>query len=173
MEPLIEYTIKIVPDDDPFNPRENDNLGVMYCGHRRYHLGDKQFHSTDEADEHMREVEKEGAEILPIYMYDHSGVTIRHYPFECQWDSGLVGWIYATKQAIRENFGVKVITKKIRERARKVLLAEIEEYDKYLRGDAYGFQIEKNGEFYDACYGFDDPKYCLKRALTCIPKEVY
>lgn len=37
------YVYKIVRDEDPMNPRENDNLGTMYCAHRRYNLGDKQI----------------------------------------------------------------------------------------------------------------------------------
>ena len=34
------YVLVIQPDDDPFNPREDDNFGKMVCFHRRYHLGD-------------------------------------------------------------------------------------------------------------------------------------
>lgn len=33
--------VLICPDHDPMNPRkEFDNVGVMYCWHRRHHLGD-------------------------------------------------------------------------------------------------------------------------------------
>lgn len=34
------YVLVIQPDDDPLNPREDDNFGKMVCFHRRYHLGD-------------------------------------------------------------------------------------------------------------------------------------
>jgi hypothetical protein len=36
------YVYKIVADDEPENPRDDDNLGAMYCAHRRYSLGDHQ-----------------------------------------------------------------------------------------------------------------------------------
>ena len=36
------YTIRLVPDPDPENPREEwDNVGTMRCWHRRYNLGDR------------------------------------------------------------------------------------------------------------------------------------
>ena len=35
-------TITIMPDADPPNPRDDDNLGTMVCWHRCYRLGDKQ-----------------------------------------------------------------------------------------------------------------------------------
>ena len=41
----IPYTLFIMDDSDPMNPREeNDNLGKMVCFHRRYSLGDKHDH---------------------------------------------------------------------------------------------------------------------------------
>jgi hypothetical protein len=36
-----EYTLKIMLDCDPQNPREYDNLGKMICWHRKYRLGDE------------------------------------------------------------------------------------------------------------------------------------
>lgn len=43
--------------------------------------------------------------ILPVYMYDHSGLTINTTGFSCPWDSGLLGWIYASHDKIKEEFG--------------------------------------------------------------------
>ena len=43
--------------------------------------------------------------ILPLYLYDHSGITISTRPFSCPWDSGQVGWIYASKDTFREMTG--------------------------------------------------------------------
>jgi hypothetical protein len=40
------YTLFVVDDNDPENPREDrDNFGKMICFHRRYNLGDKHDHS--------------------------------------------------------------------------------------------------------------------------------
>jgi len=35
--------------------------------------------------------------ILPVYIYDHSGITLNTVGFSDPWDSGQVGWIYASK----------------------------------------------------------------------------
>jgi hypothetical protein len=131
------------------------------CWHRRYGLGDQHdFSSPDDFNKDS----KDYAIVLPLYLYDHSGITISTTPFSCRWDSGQVGWIYATKESVRKTYGVKGITAKVRERARQCLLAEVEEYDKYIRGDVYGFVLEKREhceecdhvewEHEDSCWGF-------------------
>ena len=43
--------------------------------------------------------------ILPLFLYDHSGITMSTGPFSCPWDSGQVGWIYAPKQKFIEETG--------------------------------------------------------------------
>lgn len=43
--------------------------------------------------------------ILPLFLYDHSGITISTGPFSCPWDSGQVGWIYAEKKKLIEETG--------------------------------------------------------------------
>ena len=42
---------------------------------------------------------------LPLYLYDHSGITMNTSGFSCPWDSGQVGWIYCTKKRFREETG--------------------------------------------------------------------
>ena len=42
----------------------------------------------------------DGMVILPLYLYDHSGITMNTCGFSCPWDSGQVGWIYADKAMI-------------------------------------------------------------------------
>lgn len=50
------------------------------------------------------ELMKPHAEWLPLWLYDHSGLTIscgaRVYPYNDRWDSGQVGWIVALKDKI-------------------------------------------------------------------------
>ena len=43
--------------------------------------------------------------ILPLYLYDHSGITMSTSVFSCPWDSGQVGWIYAEKKKLIEETG--------------------------------------------------------------------
>jgi len=132
-------------DEDPVcDPRDNDNLGVMACFHKRYNLGDKtDLHSEDYSgwNEMEKALIKQGAYvILPLYMMDHSGLTINTTGFEAsdpqRWDWGQIGFIYVTKEKARQEYGK--LGKKTRETATKVLLGEVEEYDTYQRGEVFG-----------------------------------
>lgn len=148
-----EYELSIFRDEDAESPREWDNLGKMVCWHRRYALGDK--HDFDSPQDFYESAEyKDIFVILPIYLYDHSGITISNDDFGDRWDSGQVGYIYATKDSIRKIFGKEpsqIDHKEIIEQ----LKGETTTYDQYLQGDVYGFTIENNsGEVVDSCTGF-------------------
>ncbi|GHV37497.1 hypothetical protein FACS18949_17820 [Clostridia bacterium] len=183
------YTLKMVYDDYPDNPRENDNFSTMVCWHSRYMLGDK--HDYESRDDFFRDlVEKvckcseivdfvrlEQSEqinlvsqhclIQPLYLYDHSGLTINTTGFTCPWDSGQIGWAYVSHADIIKEYGA--LTPETIEKARHLLNAEVKEYDYYLRGECYGFQLLENGEEIDSCYGFlgdfDDAKEAIKGYL--------
>lgn len=119
------------------NPREWDNLGTMLCYHRRYALGDQTGLPMVNAIliESRSEVDGEAALVLPLYLYDHGGLSISTEPFSCPFDSGKIGIIYATYNAIRKEYGKKRISKKILAAARERLVAEVAEYNAYLHGD--------------------------------------
>ena len=168
--------LKVYYDNNAENPREWDNLSKMVCFHRRYSLGDE--HNYREFDYHSwedlkRAIEKDNdvAVILPLYMYDHSGITISTTPFSCPWDSGQIGWVYITKEDIRKEYNIKRVTKKYIEKATKILLAEVKIYDDYLRGETYGFVLEKDGEVLDSCWGFYGSDFCTNGMKEQIKKE--
>jgi hypothetical protein len=168
------YTIKIYPDDIPINPREDcDNLGTIIYWSNRYNLGEINGRSGNiDAKDFVKQKTKEGAVILPVYIYDHSGITINTTGFSCQWDSGQVGWIFADKEAIRKWFEVKRITKKLRDQVSRHLVEEIGIFDKYIQGDAYGFKIKDEDEQnIDSCWGFYDKEECMKYAEANVPSE--
>ena len=155
--------LRIFQDDNAESPRQWDNMGTMVCFHRRYNLGDE--HNYDSPEEFKQCVnEKDIAVILPLYIYDHSGITISTSPFSCPWDSGQVGWIYVTKEEVRETYGVKRISKKLLERVTSYLIGDVKTYDQYLTGDVYGFSLvektacdscqETTEEILDSCWGF-------------------
>ena len=80
------YKIKIIPDSEPMNPREEfDHLGTMICFHRRYTLGDKHNMSLEEAQEFF--YGSKDVIGLPLFLYDHSGITMSTSVFSCPWDS--------------------------------------------------------------------------------------
>lgn len=143
-----KHTVEIVHDDSPENPRKNDNVGVMFCEHSRYNLGD------DDAQD-PRDMRTEAFALrLPIYMYDHSGLAFSHTPFSCQWDSGQLGDHYITVEAAAENWpslsGDELMKVMV-----QCLTAELEEYAHYVNGNAWGFRVlDEEGEEVNACWGF-------------------
>lgn len=143
-------------DHDADSPRSWDNLGTMYCFHKRYLLGDN--HAVEPNDfssfDDMKSVLwSEEDLVFPLYLYDHSGLLVSMTPFSDPWDSGQIGFITATKQDVMKEFGAwnqDTIAK-----ARKTLEMEVEVYNEYLRGHVFGFVVEgPNGEEEDSCWGF-------------------
>lgn len=103
--------------------------------------------------------------MLPLYLYDHSGITMSTSPFSCPWDSGQVGFIYATRRAVLKEWNKKRMSPTLNEQATQVLLAEVKEYNQYLTGDVWGYIIEDDaGEQLDSCWGFYGAEYCKQAA---------
>lgn len=162
------YKIKIFQDDSPFDPRENDNLGKMICFHRGYSLGDKHNMTCEQAKELIK---KDNIYFLPLYLYDHSGITMRTHPFSCPWDSGQVGFIYVSKKAIQRNFKIRKVTQPYIDKAIKILEAEVKEYDDYITGNCYGYVIEdENANEVESVWGFigNYDSNCLAEARSYI-----
>ena len=90
--------------------------------------------------------------IEPIFMYDHSGITINTKGFACPGDSGQVGWIFASHDTIKNEFGQ--INDETIEKAKALLKSEVKEYDYYLTDQCYGFRLYKSNEEIASCWGF-------------------
>lgn len=183
------HELHIVHDKNPDSPRSWDNLGTMICVHSRYNLGDVHYKSKLECLQHIatslgiteiindldmyEEIyddeeqlqdwinSREDFVILPLYLYDHSGITMSTSPFSCRWDSGQVGYIYCSTDKILKEYGNTDLDTLIK--VENILEGEVETYDQYLTGDVYGFEIYKvetcnkgheHLEFVDSCYGF-------------------
>lgn len=80
---------------------------------------------------------------LPVYLYDHSGITISTTPFSCHWDSGQIGYIYVDIANAKAEFGWKRLTAKRIARLQTYLNNEVEIYDQYLTGEVYGFVLHE------------------------------
>lgn len=173
-----KYLIEVVQDSDPEDPRTWENLGKMVCFHRKYNLGDKHdysmndFESWNDLEKHLTK-EHDVCVILPLYLYDHSGITMNTTGFSCRWDSMIVGFIYISKEKVRDGYSVKRINKKLKERITQYLINEVKTYDQYLTGDVYGYKIyevtecslgHEHKEEKDSCWGFFGKDECMKEA---------
>jgi hypothetical protein len=110
--------------------------------------------------------------ILPLYLYDHSGITMSTSPFSCPWDSGQVGVIYCSLAKAQEEWGTEDSKKRgwdgeasytlkedgskrtLREATIRYLTGEVKEYDQYLTGDVYGYVVEAEDGEEESCWGF-------------------
>jgi hypothetical protein len=113
--------------------------------------------------------------MLPLYLYDHSGLRIKVGNFAgllpggyVEFDTMQVGFIYVTKEALREEYSQKRIGKKTLAQARKMLYAEVETYDQYLSGDVWNYNIEG----LDSCCGFFGYDCCLQEAKDAIDYHI-
>jgi len=182
------YTIEIHTDEDPQNPREDyDNVSVFAFFNKRYRLGDKDhgirdtdYSSFDEMEDAIRK-KFDVAVITPVYMYEHSGITIASHPFSCPWDSGQIGFAWITKKSARETWLYKVITKERLKKLEAALESDIKVYDNFLSGEVYGYVIkDPDGNDVDdgSCWNWygDDVKgedsYAVKEAKSSIDHEI-
>lgn len=177
-------------DEDPMDPREWDNLGTMLCNYRRYDLGDEKiepghYESLAELVASLREDYKPTV-VLPLYILDHSGlamsagapITSRSPEKEVDdtnhfisdpggWDTSMVGFILDTEGS-RKLMGYDEDVDP--ERIQEVLEGEVEAYDAYLQGQAFGYIVEGD----DSCWGFfelDDCREQAKAAAERVAKE--
>jgi len=186
------YKIKTYYDENGESPREWDNLGTIAYNHSRYNLGEEKIDDpidwlsslldiekeelyeiaekngidtySNEMLSHLFDLAKDQMVIMPLYLYDHSGLTISTSGFSCSWDSGQVGYNYCTLEKAIENWilpkdstwdtlmddwhykGQKV---SLRDATIRVLEGEIETFDQFLTGDVYGYDSGIH-----SCWGF-------------------
>ena len=170
------YDIEIHLDEQPEDPREWDNLGVMICSCRKYNLGDDQdwilhdfeFNYGLELND-IKEIENsENVIALPLYLYDHSGITMNTTGFSCGWDSGKVGFIFVEKKKAMDYFGWNKLDEEKTNQILETLKSEVEVYDQYLQNNVFGFTLKKDGETVDSLwgiYGLDEAVDMAKRSV--------
>jgi hypothetical protein len=117
---------------------------------------------------------------LPVYAYVHSGSMIScgtplkngtivfGNPFHCPWDSGQSGFVYASKERVVKEYGKKILTAGIKQKALQVLAKEVECFSQYLEGDVYGVIVERltDGEWVEeeSCWGLYGLDYAREEA---------
>ena len=160
------YEVKVYQDEDPQNPRDDDNLGVMLCKHSRYDLGDVKESKAMDHEEIREYIKRKDVISLSLYLYDHSGLYLKssrngnpwyNAPLpqgHAQFDSGLVGYIAVTKEKILEEWSKKRMSKALMEKAFNLLESEVQTYADYIKGNVYGYVIEHDGERINSCWGF-------------------
>lgn len=155
------------------SPRDWCNLGVMQCAHRRYKLGDESVDLDALARLGAKGYARwlslfhDAAIVLPLGLIDHSGLSMyvgsgAHWCDPGGWDSGQVGIIYTTRAKVREEYGDAPDALR---RAEDALRAEVDVYDRYLRGEVYYFAVDDEvGEQVGSCGGIYGLNECRAEA---------
>lgn len=182
-------TIEIHYDEDGryADPRDADNLTTMVCWHPDYVLGDEQVRGERGAVDNVFESERGNTEIrsmrhlerylriarkainvCPLYLYDHSGISIRagspspwdsptvrrdEYGAGMGWDTSMVGFVYTTHERVTELCGED---EKYHEREwiAEQVAQDVKLYDMYLRGEVYGYVVAPGTEDEESCWGY-------------------
>jgi len=110
--------------------------------------------------------------ILPLSLYEHSGISMRTTGFQSGWNSSDVGIIYVTKKKAKKEYG-----KDFEQKAINFMKAEVEEYDHYISGECYGYDItpmdaNKKIECEGAYWGFLGWDSARKEMLANAKSEI-
>lgn len=169
-----DVRVRIEYDSCPASPADDfDSLGtIVYLSRSRHVLGNQAV-SREEMDEIAAGLRSGKLVGLPVQAYVHSGVVLKashSNPFpDAQWDSGQSGFVYCTREAAVKEFGNKLCTARVREKACKLMAGDVDTFSKYLNGEVYGFIVEQmqDGEMevVEQCWGFYDQDACTKEAL--------
>jgi len=112
--------------------------------------------------------------IMPLYLYDHSGITISCGPFSCPWDSGQAGFAYVSMETGRKEFP-SLSDEELKKQLEKNIRGEVKTYDMFLRGEVYGYTIEdEEGEYVDSCwgyYGYEEAEKAAEAVVNHLTEE--
>jgi hypothetical protein len=100
--------------------------------------------------------------IVPVYMYDHSGISLSTRRPSCSWDSGQLGFIYCSVAKAKEYLG-KTDDNEAITLANKILKDEVSIYNQYLNGEVYGYIADT-----DSCFGYYDYEECITAAKNSV-----
>lgn len=163
-----EYDIHIYYDEDAINPREGmDCLGSFVMFHNNYEFSDvhqrEKFRTPKDFSDFVKDNK---CVVMPVYMLDHSGQTISVYPFNDQWDSGQIGYIYVTYEKIKKEYNLKVVNYRRINSVKAILAEEIALLDKWVRGDVFGYiMTNSKGEQIDSCWGYYSENEAIEDAI--------
>ena len=122
--------------DENDNPRTMcSNETTILCAHTKYLLGDEQFADQAQIDARRAEIIAEGGYLQPLYLYDHSGLTVSTTPFSCPWDSGQIGWIGMEAAQLAE----RNISATATDAIDAIIAQEMKTWSAYVEGQVYAF----------------------------------
>jgi len=167
------HIVEIVQDEMAENPIQDcDDVVKVVMWHRHYAFGNcDDFQDPEDFELHCQAVK---VHRLPLYLHDHSGLTVNTSPFSCSWDSGQVGWVFVTDEDAQ-----KYLYADEDGSYDNALKGTVAVLDDYLRGNVWGYRILKRCRCcgsterneVESCWGFiGDPDGDVKvEAMHNVP----
>ena len=137
------WVVNVIPEDAMYN---NVEPGVPFGDGYVFTYEDTNPDELPEGLEGIVEAARRvDAYCVPVYMYDHSGVSIslRHvYPYNDRWDSGVLGFILWTRKQMNEYaLGASRSCRRAIAMTPETIEAEVDVYfqdlKKYVEGDVW------------------------------------
>jgi len=150
-------TVKLYRQQHPLDPLELPSPVILELSHGRYDLGNRDANTDDHdgwagVEEEIRD-DHDVIAIKKVYLLDHGGLRISTTPFRSKWDSGKVGFAYVTEESLPD-YSDSEHDRPDQDKIRNWIDDRVKQYDQYLRGEVYRYEIEKDGEEIDRCGGF-------------------
>lgn len=118
-------------------------------------------------------------EVVPVYMYAHSGVALSTTPFSCRWDSGLAGFAFIHPERGADYPDPRGVAVSLVETANEVLSGEVygliheerqtKQWELFnTKGERVDYGEEEDWEELDSCWGFIGPEYAEAEARAAL-----
>lgn len=153
-------------DGEFCDPRDADNFCTMVLFGKARSYGDEHDYRSEDYtgwDDMWAALEREHPRgvVLPVYVMDHGSIALSTTDFwfravdSAGWDWTQVGFAVVSAQDVRDNWGYKRISRKLRERAEELVRNEVELQGHYVNGECYYWsEVDADGEEIDSCGGF-------------------
>lgn len=156
---LEDWQLKIGYDECIDSPRNYFNIGKILCLPNKYiknelelpYEYDEKFKESRNLNEIEEMLTKLGYIHERICVYDHSGVSIYLGTPCCRWDSGYIGWYCVSREEVKEQYGLERLVKQRVNKVKKLMNTEIRNYNNWINGNVYWYELYKNGKLIDHC----------------------
>ena len=222
---LGKYKAVFEIDDSCDSPVDGNTLGTMVTWHQNYDIGhianpdypksrfkavlmsdylgyeeiDYPYWNTEEDEEELDRLVQENYLFKDLYIHDHGSVCVSTKPFLDPWDSGHLGFIYATKKEVRSSYqmdrqtsfsfmptGFRDNYSLLRKEETLMLLGEeqldreIDVYNMWSQGDTWMYFVyeiaDEDGPYIESCGSLIGESEALESAnemLKCLNDSDY
>lgn len=158
-----KYTIEVKYSEyPPDSPRNWDNAWKFMFTHKRFYMPNEtdirfdDYYSWDELENALKE---SYLHVIPVWMFDHSGLSFGIGNEPCPWDSGQIGFAVLSETDFDE-FELDGMSD---EQLIEMLIEDLDVFERYVNGVNYEYAIlDEHGEILDSCTGYYKPEHAMQ-----------